>query len=193
MRDPSKPPRSRNDPDRRDRIIDAALETIARHGVADTTHRRIAEIAGVPLGSLTYYFSGLEEIVRQAFLRLSHGVMARFAQRLEEARNSEEARLAIIDFLSDDSPQKAREMALIFELYAYATRRQSLRPIMTEWMAASRQAMEKHFSASQARALDAMIEGITIHNSTSPQLIPREEIEAIVIRLSSDVPAVDCP
>lgn len=191
MRDPLKPPRSRNDPDRRDRIIDAALQAIGQYGVADTTHRRIAEIAGVPLGSLTYYFSGLEEIIQQAFRRLSQGVMSRFAQILDEAGGPEDARRAIIDFLSDDSPQKAREMALIFELYAYATRRPSLRPIMTEWMAASRTAMEKHFTASQARALDAMIEGITIHNSTSPQLIPRGEIAEIVLRLSASGPVAE--
>ena len=44
----------RNDPARRQRIIDATLAVIADHGTAATTHRRIAETAQVPLGSVTY-------------------------------------------------------------------------------------------------------------------------------------------
>jgi len=45
--------RRRKDPGRRDRIIDACLEVIAEHGVAGTSHRRVAAAAGVPLGSMT--------------------------------------------------------------------------------------------------------------------------------------------
>ena len=46
------PSRRRYDPDRRNRIIEAALDVIEIHGVAGATHRRIAEAANVPLGRL---------------------------------------------------------------------------------------------------------------------------------------------
>jgi TetR/AcrR family transcriptional regulator, regulator of biofilm formation and stress response len=52
----------RHDPDRKNRIVDAAIEVIAGQGVAGTTHRLIAAAADVPLGSLTYHFSSLEEL-----------------------------------------------------------------------------------------------------------------------------------
>lgn len=49
-----------NDPQRRERILQATLDTIAAHGIHAVTHRKIATCANVPLGSLTYYFSGIE-------------------------------------------------------------------------------------------------------------------------------------
>ena len=59
----------RNDPGRRDRIIDACLDVIAEVGVAGTSHRRVADAAGVPLGSMTYHFTGMNELLHEAFTR----------------------------------------------------------------------------------------------------------------------------
>ncbi len=52
-----------NDPQRRERILQATLDTIAAHGIHAVTHRKIATCANVPLGSLTYYFSGIEALI----------------------------------------------------------------------------------------------------------------------------------
>ena len=49
-----------NDPQRRERILQATLDTIAAHGIHAVTHRKIATCANVPLGSLTYYFKPLK-------------------------------------------------------------------------------------------------------------------------------------
>jgi DNA-binding transcriptional regulator YbjK len=54
-----------NDPQRRERILQATLDTIAAHGVHAVTHRKIATCANVPLGSLTYYFSGIEALIER--------------------------------------------------------------------------------------------------------------------------------
>lgn len=59
-----------NDPERRARIIAAALQVIVEQGVHRTTHRRIAAAADVPLGSLTYYFDDLTAILEEAFNHL---------------------------------------------------------------------------------------------------------------------------
>lgn len=40
------PANPRYDPGRRERIIDACLDVIAEHGVAGTSHRRVAAAAG---------------------------------------------------------------------------------------------------------------------------------------------------
>src|SRR5580698_9922844 len=58
--------RRRFDPDRRMRIAAAALEVVAKWGVEGLTHRRVAAAAGVPLGSMTYHFSSLEQVLRVA-------------------------------------------------------------------------------------------------------------------------------
>ena len=52
---------------RRREILVAALRVIAAGGPDAITHRRVAAEAGVPLGSLTYYFESREDLVREAF------------------------------------------------------------------------------------------------------------------------------
>ncbi|CAM5488856.1 hypothetical protein SGRI78S_04750 [Streptomyces griseus subsp. griseus] len=61
----------RTDPERRDRIIDAVLDLIVDEGVAGVSHRKVAARAGVPLGSMTYHFSGMDELLHEAFTRFS--------------------------------------------------------------------------------------------------------------------------
>ena len=53
--------------ERRQLILDTALRMIATGGVDSITHRRVADAAGVPLGSTTYYFESREHLLREAF------------------------------------------------------------------------------------------------------------------------------
>ena len=43
--------RRANDPQRREKIIQATLEAVKLYGIHAVTHRKIATLAGVPLGS----------------------------------------------------------------------------------------------------------------------------------------------
>jgi DNA-binding transcriptional regulator YbjK len=112
----------RFDPERRGRIIDAALDVIAEHGVAGASHRKIAARADVPLGSMTYHFSGMEELLREAFTRFSATISARFEARLAQADTLEAARDAVVDLVHADLNQSARELVLTQELYTLAAR-----------------------------------------------------------------------
>jgi TetR/AcrR family transcriptional regulator, regulator of biofilm formation and stress response len=51
----------------RDRICWATIAVIADDGVDGVRHRKVAEVAGVSLGSTTYHFSDRGELVREAF------------------------------------------------------------------------------------------------------------------------------
>ena len=56
---------------------------IAEHGVAGSTHRLIAAAAAdVPLGSLTYHFSSLEDLRAQAFQRHAERMSVSYAAHL---------------------------------------------------------------------------------------------------------------
>ncbi len=80
----------RTDPQRKERILDAAIAVLAAHGVAGTTHRLIAAQADVPLGSLTYHFDGLEDLRAQAFVRLSERVSASYAAHFTDVASAED-------------------------------------------------------------------------------------------------------
>ncbi|WP_380160626.1 TetR/AcrR family transcriptional regulator [Kineococcus sp. R86509] len=63
------PPRTRRDPAaKRDELIAAAARVVGRDGVAATTTRRIAEEAGVPLGTVHYWFASKDELVQEVAL-----------------------------------------------------------------------------------------------------------------------------
>lgn len=72
----------RTDPQRRERILAATLDHIADEGVAGVSHRKIAARADVPLGSMTYHFSGIDELLREAFTRFADQIVAVFELHL---------------------------------------------------------------------------------------------------------------
>lgn len=72
----------RHDPDRKERIVESALAVLARDGVAGITHRAIGEAADVPLGSITYHFKTLDDIVQLAFRTHVDKLATRFENRL---------------------------------------------------------------------------------------------------------------
>ena len=51
---------------------------------------------------------------------------------------------------------------------------------MRSWMRASRDSLAGHFDPLTARALDALVEGFSIHNSVDPRPTDREEVAAVV-------------
>ena len=144
---------------RRDLLIDTALDVIAEHGVAGTTHRRVAAAAGVPLGSTTYYFADLGDLLRAAFGRLADQVSERFEARLAPARTPAEAIDAITDYILFDL-EDPREGALSYEFYAYAIRHPEVRSMVEAWFARSQIALSRYFDAETARLVDTMIEGL---------------------------------
>jgi len=51
----------------RKQILHAAIEVLAQNGIKGTTHRAIANHAGIQLSLTTYYFKDIQELVHQAF------------------------------------------------------------------------------------------------------------------------------
>ncbi|MFT4295485.1 MAG: TetR family transcriptional regulator [Micropruina sp.] len=183
--DAARPRRARRtDPNRRDRIVDACLEVIARVGVAGASHRRIAEAADVPLGSMTYHFAGMDELLREAFTRFAGGVADGFERRMAAATDAESARDAVSAIILEDVFGDQRDLVLTHELYTLAARDAGFRDITAGWMARSRAALERHFDPETARMLDALIEGLTIHRALDLDNRDAGEVRRAVARIA---------
>lgn len=180
----------RNDPARRQRIVDATLEAIALHGVTGTTHRRIAALASVPLGSVTYYFATLDDLVMTAFLQLAERASVDFAAHMARASDRASAKAAIVDIIAGSVWATPRTLLLSYELYAFAARHPPVAAVMRRWMGNSRAALERFFDPLTARALDALVEGIGIHNSIDEAPLGADAIRTIVDRIA-DAAATD--
>lgn len=177
----------RNDPDRRERIITACLDVIAESGVAGASHRRIAAAAGVPLGSMTYHFAGIDELLSEAFTRFATAVSSRFEERMAAASDPDSARAAVVAIIVEDVAHGKRDLVLAHELYTLATREPGYRALTTAWMQRSRAALERHFDPRTAALLDAMIEGLSIHRALDDEPRDLAEVEDAVDRIIRSV------
>ncbi len=118
--------------ERRELILRAALAVIGRRGIGAVTHRSVAEEAGVPLGSLTYWFASKDDLLREALLRFVAEEAARLERvgaMLTDDLTPEEIAERFADVLAagEDEEQLAQ-----FELYVEAARNPALREAAAE-------------------------------------------------------------
>lgn len=181
----------RYDPRRRERIIEACLDVLADVGLAGTSHRRVAAAAGVPLGSMTYHFDGLSDLLHEAFGQLALTVARRFDEQLAAAPDPAAAVTAVVSLIDHDVLSDRRELVLSHELYTLAARDPHYRDITRDWMAASRRALERHFDPLTARLLDALVEGLTIHRALDDERSEPGATEEAVRRIVRSPTKVD--
>jgi TetR/AcrR family transcriptional regulator, regulator of biofilm formation and stress response len=172
----------RHDPDRKDRIIDAAVEVIAEHGVAGTTHRLIAAAADVPLGSLTYHFTSLDDLRTQAFRRHAERMSVTYAAHFHGVESREQFVEAVTNLIHGDAGADPHDWAIAYELYLAALRDPALRSVTEQWMRTSRAVLERFVDPITARGVDALIEGLVMHKTLATSPVSREQIRSIVAR-----------
>ncbi|MET1035306.1 MAG: TetR family transcriptional regulator [Arthrobacter sp.] len=173
----------RHDPARRERIVEATLDVIARHGVAGTTHRKVAAAADVPLGSMTYHFTGIDDLLTAAFTRLADSTADGFEHALAAADGRADAVEAVVGLITGEVLSSRRNALLSYELYALAARNAALRRVTDAWMARSRHALERHFDPDTAVMLDALIEGLSIHRALALTPLPETAVREAVRRI----------
>ncbi len=186
-------PARRFDPDRRDRLIDATIDALAEHGVAGTTHRVIAAAADVPLGSVTYHFASLDELRTLAFTRHAEAMSVLFAAHFDAVATRADLVEAVVDLVHGGTGDH-HDALVSFELYLAALRNPELRAVTEVWMRTSRAVLERFVDPDTARGLDALTEGLTIHDLLGTAPRPREVTRAAVVRaLTPTVPPTPIP
>ncbi|MDR7187391.1 DNA-binding transcriptional regulator YbjK [Microbacterium sp. BE35] len=171
--------RGANDPDRRERIVAAALEVIGERGVHQTSHRVIAARAGVPLGSLTYYFDGLSDILEQAFASLAARMAQQYRASLESAQSRDEACAAVVDLICG-SYATTDEVRALFEMYSFGNYDAKVHDLCRDWLLVSRASLGLHFTEPTARALDALVEAFPMHQAWEGEPLDRDYVAAVV-------------
>lgn len=174
----------RYDPDRRGRLIATALDVIAEHGITGATHRAIARAADVPLGSTSYHFSSLDELLAAAFTVHAEQVAGALEERMRAAPHQQAALDALARHLAEDLLGNERTLVLAVELYIAAARRPVLRAVTQDWMLRSRRALELHFDPVTARELDALVEGLVLHQFLSTDPMTPEQVRHALLRIT---------
>jgi TetR/AcrR family transcriptional regulator, transcriptional repressor for nem operon len=98
------PPRGTrvSDAGKRERLVTAACDLFHRQGVEATTLADIAEMSGVPLGNVYYYFRAKDDIVAAAVAARSGEIQA-VGELLDQRHRSPKARLkALVNMVADE-------------------------------------------------------------------------------------------
>ncbi|MET9552797.1 TetR family transcriptional regulator [Streptomyces sp. NPDC006645] len=152
----------RYDPERRQRIIDAAIRLVGRSGIAGLSHRTVAAEADVPLGSTTYHFASLDELLVAALRQANEGfataVTESGALADPECDIAEELACITGRWLTSDPTS----VELEYELYLAALRRPALRPVAAEWCVGVTTILADRVDPVTARALVALLDGICL-------------------------------
>jgi DNA-binding transcriptional regulator YbjK len=172
----------RHDPDRRQRIVEATVDVIAEHGVAGTTHRLIAAAADVPLGSLTYHFTGLDDLRAQAFALHAERMAVKYEAHFAEVASTADVVDAVTELVHADADADDRDWAVAYELFLAALRDPALRSVTESWMRRSRGVLERFVDPTTSRGLDALVEGLVMHKVLSTRPVSRAETHEIIAR-----------
>ncbi|MEU5364395.1 TetR family transcriptional regulator [Streptomyces sp. NPDC005925] len=152
----------RYDPERRQRIVDAAIRVVGAKGIAGLSHRSVAAEADVPLGSTTYHFATLDELMVAALRQAGEGFAEAVASRggLTDPDTDLAADLAALlgEWLAGDPTG----VELEYELYLAALRRPALRPVAAEWSRDLTALLARRTDTVTARALVAVLYGMCL-------------------------------
>src|SRR5690349_3496310 len=123
---------------RREALLRATVEVTAELGVAGVTHRAVTERAGLPLATVSYFFSSIDELAGEAlrtFMAEEQQTQAALADDLAVAEmTADEAGRA---FALAAAPRLPETLAL-FEALLHAARHPELREAVADALAAAR-------------------------------------------------------
>jgi AcrR family transcriptional regulator len=117
---------SRNRRAKRDQIIDAAKEVLAREGLAACTARAVADASPLTKSAIHYYFNDINEIVDQAVLAHLDAMLESLHEQANRITNPDERLWAAINAYLATFADKPHAAFLWFEYWISASRRNSL-------------------------------------------------------------------
>lgn len=100
--------------------------------------------------------------------------------------DTQEACQAIAEMIYGSQVTTPDNMALMYQLYAYASSKPALKIVMQNWMQRSQNTLTQWFDSQTARALDAFIEGMTLHVVTDRTPLARDVILQMVRRIAGE-------
>ena len=121
---------------KREQILDASVQVFGTGGAVAVTHRAVAKVAKVPLGSTTYYFIDRDDLLlqtmahaRQAESIRLHAIVDALDGTLDVARSVE----VLTEMFFDKTVADPLYDLALFEMFLEATRNITVRDEAREW------------------------------------------------------------
>ncbi len=110
--------------ERRQQLIDATIDSIARFGLTGTTMGKVTELAGVSLGLANFHFESKERLFQSTLQHLAAEQRALWQSRAQDPKlTTRELLLAIVDSRFHASICARKKLAVWFAFYGDASAR----------------------------------------------------------------------
>jgi DNA-binding transcriptional regulator YbjK len=180
--------RGPTDPARRERIANAAIAVVAERGVEGVTHRAVAAAAGVPLGSTTYHFATLDDLLVVALHTAAEHNVTRLREWARELSPDADLAAALADLVVAGLTEERAQTVVEYELYVAALHRPSLRRASMGWDDALVELFASRTDDVTGRLLAATFCGLVIQALLADPPPTRDEVDAIFRRVLRDTP-----
>ena len=168
---------------RRDALLRATIELLGESGAKSVTHRAVAERAGLPLASTTYYFASVHQLIEEA-LKL-HG-----AERVAELQGLAAVALGATGASAQDIAERLAEVLAAaptpilvaqYQMYLEAGRNPALQPAVADALSAFEglaagvlATLGAREPEATAEAFVALLDGFALHRVARPRDPSRE-------------------
>ena len=123
-------------------------------------------------------------LLAEAFSQFTDRMLRQYQAFFTDVADAQGVCEAIARMIYSSQVTTPDNMALMYQLYAFASRRPALKTVMQNWMQRSQRTLEQWFEPDVARALDAFIEGMTLHYVTDRAPLTHDEILLMVKRIA---------
>lgn len=174
-----------NDPGRRSRILQATLDVITAGGIGAASYRGIAAHAGVPLGSMTYYFPSLEGLIVSALETTRSDLEPRYAAPLRAARTRADVVEVLVEATIGATSPSLDDIRLYEEIRHYGARNPKVAEVLQAVEDDSLVMLHRVVPNSTALAINALLWGWWSYRLAHPdtvldELAVRQAFEALV-------------
>jgi DNA-binding transcriptional regulator YbjK len=188
---------------RRYALVSAAAELLAEGGFEAVRHRAVAQRAGLPLASTTYYFSSLDDLIARAVEHIGMIEVAQLRARVNSLsrrrRGPETSAEVLVDLLVEDvsGPGLADQLISRYERLIACTRLPALRETMRRNLRQRAEAMAEAIERSGRAAHIELVRTLScaVDGSVVSALVegrdPRTAAQQTVIELIEVLAPID--
>ncbi|HEY2058987.1 MAG TPA: TetR family transcriptional regulator [Amycolatopsis sp.] len=174
--------RGPNDPERRARIAKAAIQVVAERGIEGLTHRAVAAAADVPLGSTTYHFATLDDLLEVALHEAAENNVRELREWEQALAPDADFAAALAELVMGYIHELYPHTVVEYDLYVAAMHRPRLRPASAAWDDALIELFRSRTDPLTGRLLAGLFCGLLMQAALSEPQPDHTEIEALFRR-----------
>jgi len=167
---------------RREHIARAAITVVAERGIERLTHRAVAAAAEVPLGSTTYYFRTLDDLLAEALRQSARDDVAELRAWAEGLPADADLAAELAELVLCYLGSWRSRTVVQHELYVAAMHRPALAHVGSEWDDALVELFTSYTDPVTGRLLSALFCGLLLQGVVRESVPSRDEIETIFRR-----------